>query len=91
MGTVVINTLWGLGTVTNLSFNGPASFNGSTGYTTINAQGHGTITVRPDPPKYITAQITISLQPGFESGTLSVEGFFTDYAIQATAVHYSGS
>lgn len=88
VGTVVINTLWGLGTVTNLSFNGPADFNGSTGYTTISAEGHGTITIRPNPPKYITAQIDISLQSGFEEGVLSVEGFFTDYPIKATAIHY---
>ncbi|MET0393982.1 MAG: hypothetical protein ABW019_12610 [Chitinophagaceae bacterium] len=88
VGQVIINTLWGLGTVTQLSINGPATFNGSTGYTTISAEGHGTITVRPDPPKYITAQLSISLQPGFESGILSVEGFFTGFAIQATSIHY---
>lgn len=89
-GTVVINTLWGLGTVTNLGFNGPAGFNGSTGYTTISAEGHGTITVRPDPPRYTTAQISISLQPGFEEGTLTVEGFFTDFPIKATSIQHAG-
>lgn len=87
-GSIVINTLWGMGSVTNLGFSGPAAFDGSTGYTTITAEGHGTIAVRPNPPRYITAQISISLQPGFEEGTLSVEGFFTDFTIKATAIHY---
>jgi len=87
-GEININTLWGLGTVTNLSFNGTAGFNGSTGYTTVNADSHGTITVRPNPPRYITAKVSISLQPGFQQGTLSVEGFFTGFTIKATAIHY---
>lgn len=87
VGQVVINTLWGLGTVTNLSFNGPAAFDGSTDYTSISAEGHGTITVRPYPAKYLTAQISISLKSGFEEGTMSIQGFFTDFAIKATSVN----
>ncbi|MGG8495640.1 hypothetical protein ACQY1Q_04430 [Tenacibaculum sp. TC6] len=87
-GDIVINTLWGLGSYTNLKFTGPAKFNGSTGYTSIEADSKGTITVRPNPPKSIEAKVSITLQPGFQEGTLSVEGFFSDFAIKATYVHY---
>ena len=62
-GEIKINTLWGLGSVTNLKFNGEAKFNGSTGITDVVAKGQGTITVRPNQPKYITANISASLAP----------------------------
>jgi len=87
-GEVKINTLWGLGSVTNLKFNGEAKFNGSTGITDVVAKGQGTITVRPNPPKYITANISASLAPGFHEGSLTVEGFFQDFQIKATNIHY---
>ena len=86
-GTVQINTLFGLGSVTNLTFTGTADFNGSTGYTTIDTVGHGTIIVRPNPPRHISAAIAISLEPGFQRGTMSVEGFFTNFTIIATSIN----
>jgi hypothetical protein len=85
-GAIVISTLWGLGTITQLTFSGPAQFNGSTGYTTFTAEGHGTITIRPNSPKAISTKISCSLKPGFEEGTLSVEGFFTDFTIKAISI-----
>jgi len=88
-GDIKINTLWGLGSVTNIHFGGPSAFDGSTGYTTINANGAGTITVFPNPPRYIKAKVGISLKPGLKDGTLSVEGFFEDFQIRATQVNYS--
>ncbi|WP_428742957.1 hypothetical protein [Tenacibaculum sp.] len=88
VGQIEINTLWGLGSYTNLKFTGIGVFNGSTGYTNIQANSSGAITVRPNPPKHIEAKVSISLKPGFQEGTLSVEGFFSDFAIKATFVHY---
>lgn len=89
IGTIKINTLWGLGSTTNLHFESTDDFNGSTGYTSINAESKGTITIRPNPPKLIRAKVNISLEPGFQEGTLSVEGFFQDFQVKATYVHYS--
>lgn len=87
-GEIKINTLWGLGSVTDLKFNGTAEFNPSTGYTTVVARGQGTITVRPNPPRYIAADIKASLEPGFHEGTLSVQGFFQNFTIKATSIKY---
>lgn len=88
IGTIKINTLWGLGSTTILNFQSTDNFNGSTGYTTIEAESKGTITVRPNPPKLIKAKVNISLKPGFQEGTLSVEGFFNEFEIKATDVQY---
>ena len=88
VGQIDINTLWGLGSYTNLKFKGVGTFNASTGYTTILAESSGSITIRPNPPKHIEAKVKILLRPGFQEGTLSVEGFFSDFAIKATFVHY---
>jgi len=88
VGEIEINTLWGLGSYTNLKFTGTGNFNGSTGYTGIQANSIGTITIRPNAPKPIKAKVNISLKPGFQEGTLSVEGFFSDFTIKATFVHY---
>lgn len=87
-GTIEINTLWGLGSYTNLTFNGSGNFNPSTGYTSIQGNGAGSITVRPNTPHHIEAKVTIELKPGFQEGTLSVEGFFDNFDIKATSVHY---
>ena len=42
-GTMKITTLWGMTTHTTLTYTGEASFNGSTGYTTVNGTAHGTM------------------------------------------------
>ncbi|WP_299122179.1 hypothetical protein [uncultured Tenacibaculum sp.] len=89
IGSIKINTLWGLGSSTNLHFDSVDKFNGSTGYTSINTEAKGSITVRPNPPKLIRAKVIISLEPGFHQGTISIEGFFSDFQIKATSIHYS--
>lgn len=85
-GEININTLFGLGSSTLLRFTGEAKFNGSTGYTQIDTVGEGYITVRPNPPRYIKAGISITLAPGLEKGTMSVEGFFSNFEIKATSI-----
>lgn len=87
IGQISIQTLFGMGTKTSLQFNSTSNFNPSTGYTTVNAVGKGTITAWPDPPKPITANINLALAPGFKAGTLTVEGFFQDYALTVMTLH----
>lgn len=74
-GNMVINTLFGLGSVTNLVYQGTSKWNPSTGYTSVTAVGKGTITVRPNPPRPITAKIDMELEADFQHGTVSIEGF----------------
>lgn len=84
-GKVTIQTLYGMGTETTFQYSGPATFNGSTGYTSVSTQGKGIMYAWPNPPKPITAEIAFDLAPTFKSGTLSVEGFFEGYALTPTA------
>lgn len=87
-GTMQINTLFGLGTVTNLTYQGKATSNGSTGYTTIQAKGSGYMVIRPNQRRHVNVDIEMSLKPGFQEGTVNVSGFFTDLPCQATAIHH---
>lgn len=80
-GKVTIQTLFGMGTETVLQYNGPATFNGSTGYTSVSTQGKGIMYAWPNPPKPINTEIAFTLAPTFKSGNLSVEGFFEDYTL----------
>lgn len=85
IGKVTIQTLYGMGSETNLQYDGPATSNGSTGYTSVSALGKGTMSAWPNPPKAITAEIAFDLAPTFKTGTLSVEGFFEGYTLTPTA------
>lgn len=87
IGTVKIQTLFGMGSLTSLQYNGPVTANGSTGYTSVSAEGKGVMNAWPNPPQAITAEVAFSLSPTFESGTLSVEGFFEGYALTPTSVN----
>lgn len=86
VGAVLIQTLFGMGTETNLQYNGTSTFNPSTGYTTVNAVGKGIMRAWPNPPKPVTANIEFTLAPGFKSGVLTVEGFLQGYELTATSV-----
>lgn len=86
-GVINIYTLFGLGSTTHLIYSGKAEFNGSTGYTTIQTTARGEITVRPNPPRHLTTEVTISLAPGFHEGEISIEGFGT-FPCKATKIHY---
>lgn len=86
IGEVVIQTLFGMGTLTTLQYNGPATVNGSTGYTSVTAVGKGVMHAWPNPDKPVTAKINFSLAPTFKSGTLTVEGFLDEYALTATSI-----
>jgi hypothetical protein len=86
VGNVVIQTLFGMGSETNLQYNGTSVFNPSTGYTTVNAVGKGVMNAWPNPPVPVTAKIEFTLAPGFKSGTLNVEGFLQGYALTATSI-----
>lgn len=86
IGTVIIQTLFGMGTETTLQYNGISEFNPSTGYTTVKAIGKGIMNAWPNPPVPVTANIDIELAPGFKSGTLTVEGFLQGYTLTATSV-----
>ncbi|MNE10950.1 hypothetical protein D3C87_32740 [compost metagenome] len=86
VGKVTIQTLFGMGTETNLQYSGPSDFNPSTGYTSVKAIGKGTMNAWPNPPKPITTEVSFTLAPGFKSGTLSVDGFFQGFALTATLV-----
>lgn len=88
VGKIKINTLFGLGSTTILNYQSKSTFNPSTGYTNINTEGKGTISILPNPSKYIEAEITILLEPGLKNGTLSVEGFFSNFKVKATSVHF---
>jgi hypothetical protein len=86
IGTVTIQTLFGMGTETTLQYSGPSSFNPSTGYTSVQAIGKGTMNAWPNPPQPVTAKMNFTLAPGFKSGTLTVDGFLQGYALTATSV-----
>ncbi|CAL2101911.1 conserved protein of unknown function [Tenacibaculum sp. 190130A14a] len=88
IGEIKISTLWVMGSTTLLNFNGPSHFNPSTGYTTINAASKGTISIVPNPPKPISAEVSITLNPGLKEGELTVEGFFSNFKIKATHIQY---
>lgn len=85
-GDLTIQTLFGVGTLTKLHYTGTASFNGSTGYTTVKAEGIGTINSYPDHPKPVKAAIQLSLAPGFQSGTITVQGFLSGFALTPTSL-----
>lgn len=87
-GTIQINTIFLAGAQTNLVYMGEATFNGSTGYTTVKAPAQGSITVRPNPPQGIKTNVTISIAPGFHTAELSVEGFFDNVEAHATSITY---
>lgn len=80
-GVLNIQTLFGMGSFTILHFANRLRYNGSTGYSSIQAQGTGTIVVRPNPARHITEEISISLAPDYENGTISVTGFFSDFKL----------
>jgi hypothetical protein len=86
VGTVNIQTLYGMGSLTTLHYTGTTAYDGSTGITTIIALGKGTMSAWPNPKKAVTAKIKMTLSPGFGSGTLTVEGFLQDYTLTATSV-----
>ena len=85
-GTVVIQTIFAAGSETTLQYEGPATFNGSTGYTSIVAEGKGVISGLRTPLKPVKAKISIDLAPGFKTGTLGVEGYFDGMPITATSL-----
>jgi hypothetical protein len=85
-GTVTIQTIFGLGSTTKLQYNGTSSFNGSTGYTTVTAQGVGTMNSFPDHAKPVQAAIQLAIQPGYKSGTITVEGFLSGFTLTATSL-----
>lgn len=88
-GVILIQSLLGLGTKTELKFEElPTSFNGSTGYTTITGQAKGTYTPGFNNPEPVNTEIFISLAPGFKEGTLTVKGFLENMPINAIFVHY---
>ncbi len=84
VGKVAIQTLFGMGTETNLQYDGSATVN--SGVTFVKTLGKGTITAFPDPPKPIAAEISFSLASGYESGTISVSGFFDGFALMPISV-----
>jgi hypothetical protein len=84
-GTMTINTLWGMGTVTQLVYQGTSAFNGSTGYTTVTAKGVGTVSIFPNPPIHIAVDITIALAPGLAAGQVTVSRYFTALPCKATS------
>ncbi|MCG8331367.1 MAG: hypothetical protein MI974_26990 [Chitinophagales bacterium] len=77
-GVMTIRTLWGVGTMTTLHYQGTVSFDGSTGYTTIKAEGHGVMIYDFNKKRTIQANILIVLEPGLKNGKLTVEGFGQD-------------
>lgn len=85
VGKVAIQTLFGMGTETNLQYDGTAIVSG-TGSTSVKTLGKGTITAWPDPPKPIAAEISFTLASGYESGTISVSGFFDGFALMPISV-----
>lgn len=86
IGTVMIQTLFGMGTETNLQYRGKSEFNPSTGYTSVKGVGRGVMNAWPNPPRPIVTELNFELAPGFEKGTLTVEGFFQGFALTATSV-----
>lgn len=84
VGKVTIQTLFGMGTETNLQYDGSAKVN--SGITFVKTLGKGTITAWPDPPKPIAAEISFSLAAGYESGAISVSGFFDGFALMPISV-----
>ena len=84
VGKVAIQTLFGMGTETNLQYDGAATVN--SGVTFVNTLGKGTITAFPDPPKPIAAEISFTLASGYESGSISVSGFFDGFALMPISV-----
>lgn len=87
-GEIEITTLYGLGTKTTLNFQGSTEFNPSTGYTTIHAIAKGVTYIPFDKPKSIKTEVSISLNPGFKEGTMSVKGFFNDYKLTLTKIYH---
>ncbi|WP_300660126.1 hypothetical protein, partial [Fluviicola sp.] len=85
VGNAAIQTLFGMGTETKLQYDGAAQVN--SGITSVKTLGKGTITAWPDPPKPIAAEISFTLASGYESGTISVSGFFDGFALMPIAVH----
>ncbi|MNU83557.1 hypothetical protein D3C71_732590 [compost metagenome] len=87
VGKVAIQTLFGMGTETNMQYDGSAVVNSATGSTSVKTLGKGTITAWPDAPKPIAAEISFTLASGYESGTISVSGFFDGFALMPISVH----
>ena len=77
-GKMEITTLWGTTTHTSLTYNGVAEFNGSTGYTTVNGIGSGTMTYDFNKKRHVIANINISLKPGMREGEVTIQGFGED-------------
>lgn len=90
IGTVTIQTLFGMGSETILHYNGAADFNGSSGYTSVKTIGKGTMHAWPNPPKPVTTGIQFALAPGFKSGTLTVDGFFQGFELTAISIQITG-
>lgn len=86
VGTVNIQTLFGLGTNTKLYYNGPVVSNGSTGYTNVSTEGRGVMNAWPNPPQPVNTRVIFSLAPTFKTGTLTVEGFLTGFTLTPTSV-----
>lgn len=86
IGSVTIQTLFGMGTETTLQYSGAANFNPSTGYTNVTAVGKGVMHAWPNPDRPVTAKMNFELAPGFKSGTLTVEGFLQGYTLTATSI-----
>jgi hypothetical protein len=81
-GTMSITTLWGTTTHTTLAYEGIAKFNGSTGYTTVNGRGQGTMTYDFNKKKHIVANVNMDLQPGMTKGEVTIQGFGEDMPCQ---------
>jgi hypothetical protein len=89
LGEIKINTLWGLGTITDLHFTGPVTFNGSTGYSTLTANAFGSFAMLPDLPQYVSTKLNITLKPGVKEGSLTVDGFLENFPIKVTKIIYN--
>ena len=77
-GTIKITTLWDNTTHTTLNYTGEAQFNGSTGYTTVNGTGQGTMIYDFNKKKHIVANVNMSLKPGMIEGEVTITGFGED-------------
>ncbi len=69
-GEMNIRTLFGLGSSTTLYFTGTADFNGSTGITTVNANGYGIVSIPLQGDYPVIEEVEIQLNPGFKTGTV---------------------
>jgi hypothetical protein len=86
LGEIVIQSLYGAGVKTKLQFDGLLSVNESTGLVNVTATGKGLMLAFQTKPQVVNATLLIELNPGYESGTVHVDGLLSGYALTATSV-----